>query len=44
MGAGGWALLLLIWRLFDKPDVDDPGATSASPGGMFVAAARGRRC
>ena len=30
--AGGWALLLLVWRLFDKPDVDGPGATSASSG------------
>jgi hypothetical protein len=27
MIAGGWAELLLIWRLFDKPDVKDPGAT-----------------
>jgi hypothetical protein len=35
--AGGWALLLLVWRLFDKPDVDDPGATVGIAWGMFVA-------
>ena len=37
MGAGGWALLLLIWRLFDKPDVDDPGATVGIAWGLFAA-------
>ena len=37
--AGGWALLLLIWRLFDKPDVDDPGATVGIQWGMFAALA-----
>ena len=37
--AGGWALLLLVWRLFDKPDVDDPGATVGIQWGMFVALA-----
>jgi hypothetical protein len=35
--AGGWALLLLVWRLFDKPDVSDPGATVGIQWGMFVA-------
>jgi hypothetical protein len=35
--AGGWALLLLIWRLFDKPDVDDPGATVGIQWGIFGA-------
>lgn len=35
--AGGWALLLLVWRLFDKPDVDDPGATVGIQWGIFVA-------
>jgi len=37
MAAGAWALLLLIWRLFDKPDVDDPGATVGIQWGMFAA-------
>ena len=31
--AGGWALLLLVWRLFDKPDVDGAARRSASSGG-----------
>jgi hypothetical protein len=35
--AGGWALLLLVWRLFDKPDVADPGATVGIQWGMFGA-------
>ena len=35
--AGGWALLLLVWRLFDKPDVSDPGATVGIEWGMFGA-------
>jgi hypothetical protein len=35
--AGGWALLLLVWRLFDKPDVNDPGATVGIQWGMFGA-------
>jgi hypothetical protein len=39
MGAGAWALLLLVWRLFDKPDVDDPGATVGIEWGMFAALA-----
>jgi hypothetical protein len=37
MAAGAWALLLLVWRLFDKPDVSDPGATVGIQWGMFVA-------
>jgi hypothetical protein len=37
MAAGAWALLLLVWRLFDKPDVDDPGATVGIQWGIFVA-------
>ena len=37
MLAGGWAELLLIWRLFDKPDVADPGATVGIQWGMFAA-------
>ena len=35
--AGGWALLLLVWRLFDKPDVSDPGATVGIQWGIFAA-------
>lgn len=35
--AGVWALLLLTWRLFDKPDVDDPGATVGIEWGFLVA-------
>jgi hypothetical protein len=37
MIAGGWAELLLIWRLFDKPNVADPGATVGIQWGMFAA-------
>ena len=37
MVAGAWAFLLLVWRLFDKPDVDDPGATVGIGWGIFVA-------
>ncbi len=35
--AGLWALLLLVWRLFDKPDVDDPGATVGIAWGFLFA-------
>lgn len=35
--AGAWAALLLVWRLFDKPDVADPGATVGIEWGMFGA-------
>ncbi len=38
--AGGWALLLLVWRLFDKPNVsDDDSATIGIQWGMFAALA-----
>ena len=35
--AGGWALLLLVWRLFDKPDSSDPSSDYGIQWG-FVAA------
>src|SRR5215212_4322718 len=35
--AGAWAVFLLIWRLFDKPDVD--GAAVGVAWGIFVALA-----
>jgi hypothetical protein len=35
--AGAWALLLLVWRLFDKPDVE--GAAVGVQWGVFVAMA-----
>ena len=37
MAAGGWAELLLIWRLFDKPDVSERAATVGIAWGMFAA-------
>ena len=37
--AGGWALLLLVWRLFDKPDIDEEAATVGIQWGMFAALA-----
>jgi len=37
MAAGGWAVLLLVWRLFDTPSVSDPGATVGIQWGMFAA-------
>ncbi len=37
MAAGGWALALLVWRLFDKPDVSDRAATVGIQWGMFAA-------
>ena len=41
--AGGWALLLLVWRLFDKPDVARPGRHDRHPvGDLRRAARRGR--
>ena len=43
MAAGAWALLLLVWRLFDKPDVDDRAPTVGIQWGIFVALARRRR-
>jgi hypothetical protein len=35
--AGAWAALLLVWRVFDRPDVDDPAATVGIQWGIFVA-------
>jgi hypothetical protein len=35
--AGAWALLLLVWRLFDKPDTDGPSATIGIQWGIFGA-------
>src|SRR3954463_4603515 len=35
--AGCWAELLLIWRLFDKPDVAERAATVGIAWGMFAA-------
>jgi len=35
--AGGWALLLLVWRLFDKPDAPDPSSDYGIQWGMFGA-------
>ena len=36
---GIWCVLLLVWRLFDKPDVSEPGATVGIAFGFFVAMA-----
>jgi hypothetical protein len=35
--AGGWAVLLLVWRLFDKPNVQGAGATIGIQWGIFGA-------
>jgi hypothetical protein len=35
--AGGWAALLLVWRLFDKPDAPDPSGDYGLQWGMFAA-------
>ena len=35
--AGGWALLLLVWRLFDKPNSPDPSSRYGIQWGMFAA-------
>ncbi len=37
MAAGGWAAFLLVWRLFDKPDVDGAAATVGIQWGWFAA-------
>jgi hypothetical protein len=37
MAAGGWILLLLLWRLFDKPSVGRPGDPVGIEWGLFVA-------
>src|SRR4029078_6817341 len=34
---GGWALLLLVWRLFDKPDIPGIGVTVGIQWGIFGA-------
>ena len=41
--AGGWALLLLVWRLFDKPDAPDRDEQLRHPVGHVRGAGRGRR-
>jgi hypothetical protein len=35
--AGGWVLLLLVWRLFDKPSISGPTTTVGIDWGIFVA-------
>jgi hypothetical protein len=35
--AGGWALLLLVWRLFDKPSIQGVGVTVGIQWGIFGA-------
>ena len=35
--AGAWALALIVWRLFDKPDVDERAATVGIQWGIFFA-------
>jgi hypothetical protein len=35
--AGGWAMALLVWRLFDKPNVDGKAATVGIQWGIFAA-------
>ena len=35
--AGGWAMLLLVYRLFDKPDIEGVGATMGIQWGIFGA-------
>jgi hypothetical protein len=35
--AGAWCVLLLVWRLFDKPGVQGPGATIGLQWGIFGA-------
>lgn len=40
MVAGGWALVLLVWRLFDKPGINTSGNVAANVGiqwGIFFA-------
>src|SRR4051812_6117382 len=39
MAAGGWAVLLLVWRLFDKPGIQGAGATIGIQWGIFGALA-----
>jgi hypothetical protein len=35
--AGAWTVLLLVWRLFDKPDLGDPRNVVGIQWGIFVA-------
>ncbi|MEO8689512.1 MAG: hypothetical protein ABI611_15035 [Solirubrobacteraceae bacterium] len=35
--AGGWALALIVWRLFDKPSVHEKAATVGIQWGIFLA-------
>ena len=35
--AGGWAMLLLVWRLFDKPNIQGAGALIGIQWGIFAA-------
>jgi hypothetical protein len=35
--AGGWALLLLVWRLFDKPNAPNPSEDYGLQWGIFAA-------
>src|SRR3954454_14041265 len=35
--AGAWALVLIVWRLFDKPGVHEPAATVGIQWGIFFA-------
>jgi hypothetical protein len=37
MLAGGWAVLLLVWRLFDKPDAPNPSEDYGLQWGIFAA-------
>jgi hypothetical protein len=37
LAAGLWAVLLIVWRLFDKPDVAVAGGTVGLKWGIFVA-------
>jgi hypothetical protein len=37
--AGGWAVLLLVWRLFDKPDAPDPSSRYGLQWGIAAALA-----
>ena len=37
LAAGAWAALLLLWRVFDRPDVEGRGATVGITWGFFFA-------
>jgi hypothetical protein len=39
VAAGGWATLLLVWRLFDKPDAPDPSTDYGLQWGIAAALA-----